>query len=153
MHGSLFLWISLVDDKPVVKESQTKGTGACMGADDAADLAHQRLGKAEIIDQIGLDGSHLAGADGVTGQRVEAGVDAAQLFDLLEQGHIGTGQAAGLTGHGYLTVLDGDEGLDALGENFIEDPGLHRTLIGDGIATSLSAMIGGPANKIGRAHV
>ena len=33
-----------------------------------------------------------------------------------------------------------------VGENFIEDPGLHRTLIGDGIATFLSALIGGPAN-------
>ena len=33
-----------------------------------------------------------------------------------------------------------------VGENYIEDPGLHRTLIGDGIATSLSAMFGGPAN-------
>ena len=32
------------------------------------------------------------------------------------------------------------------GENFIEDPGLHRTLIGDGLATSLAAMVGGPAN-------
>lgn len=32
------------------------------------------------------------------------------------------------------------------GENFIEDPGLHRTLIGDGLATSFSAMFGGPAN-------
>ena len=32
------------------------------------------------------------------------------------------------------------------GENFIENPGLHRTLIGDGLATSLSAMFGGPAN-------
>lgn len=31
-------------------------------------------------------------------------------------------------------------------ENFIEDPGLHRTLIGDGLATAFSAMIGGPAN-------
>ena len=31
-------------------------------------------------------------------------------------------------------------------ENFIEDPGLHRTLIGDGIATSLAGMFGGPAN-------
>ena len=31
-------------------------------------------------------------------------------------------------------------------ENFIEDPGLHRTLIGDGLATSLSAFVGGPAN-------
>ena len=33
-----------------------------------------------------------------------------------------------------------------VGENFIEDPGLHRTLIGDGLATSLSALLGGPAN-------
>ncbi len=30
--------------------------------------------------------------------------------------------------------------------NFLEDPGLHRTLIGDGLATSLSALFGGPAN-------
>ena len=33
-----------------------------------------------------------------------------------------------------------------VGENFIEEPGLHRTLIGDGLATSFSAMFGGPAN-------
>ncbi|MCI8389666.1 MAG: uracil-xanthine permease [Roseburia sp.] len=33
-----------------------------------------------------------------------------------------------------------------VGENFIEKPGLHRTLIGDGLATSLSALVGGPAN-------
>lgn len=32
------------------------------------------------------------------------------------------------------------------GNNFIEDPGLHRTLIGDGLATSISALFGGPAN-------
>lgn len=33
-----------------------------------------------------------------------------------------------------------------VGENFIEDPGLHRTLIGDGVATALAALAGGPAN-------
>lgn len=33
-----------------------------------------------------------------------------------------------------------------VGKNFIADPGLHRTLLGDGLATSLSAMFGGPAN-------
>ena len=33
-----------------------------------------------------------------------------------------------------------------VGKNFIEDPGLHRTLIGDGLATSFSALFGGPAN-------
>ncbi len=31
-------------------------------------------------------------------------------------------------------------------QNFLEDPGLHCTLIGDGLATSLSAVFGGPAN-------
>lgn len=33
-----------------------------------------------------------------------------------------------------------------VGENYIEDPGLHRTLIGDGVATALAAAFGGPAN-------
>ena len=33
-----------------------------------------------------------------------------------------------------------------VGKNFVEDPGLHRTLIGDGVATALSALVGGPAN-------
>lgn len=32
------------------------------------------------------------------------------------------------------------------GVNYIENPGLHRTLLGDGLATSLSAFFGGPAN-------
>ncbi len=31
-------------------------------------------------------------------------------------------------------------------QNFIEDPGLHRTLLGDGLATAFAAMFGGPAN-------
>ena len=32
------------------------------------------------------------------------------------------------------------------GNNFIADPGLHRTLVGDGLATALAGMFGGPAN-------
>ena len=32
------------------------------------------------------------------------------------------------------------------GRNFIEDPGLHRTLMGDGLATAFAALFGGPAN-------
>ena len=36
--------------------------------------------------------------------------------------------------------------LPIFGENYLENPGLHRTLIGDGLATSLSALFGGPAN-------
>ncbi len=33
-----------------------------------------------------------------------------------------------------------------VGKNFFDDPGLHRTLIGDGIATMFAGLIGGPAN-------
>lgn len=31
-------------------------------------------------------------------------------------------------------------------KDFLKDPGLDRTLIGDGVATSISALLGGPAN-------
>jgi uracil permease len=30
--------------------------------------------------------------------------------------------------------------------NYIDDPGLHRTLLGDGLATSLASLFGAPAN-------
>lgn len=33
-----------------------------------------------------------------------------------------------------------------VGKNYIKEPGLHRTLIGDGLATTLSSIFGGPAN-------
>lgn len=33
-----------------------------------------------------------------------------------------------------------------VGKNFIEEPGLNRTLLGDGLATLMASLIGGPAN-------
>ena len=33
-----------------------------------------------------------------------------------------------------------------VGKNFIKDPGLHRTLLGDGLATAMAGFFGGPAN-------
>lgn len=33
-----------------------------------------------------------------------------------------------------------------VGEDFLKDPGLARTLIGDGLATSFAGLVGGPAN-------
>lgn len=33
-----------------------------------------------------------------------------------------------------------------VGKNFIAQPGLHRTLLGDGLATSMAALFGAPAN-------
>lgn len=33
-----------------------------------------------------------------------------------------------------------------VGKNYVADPGLHRTLLGDGIATTLASLFGAPAN-------
>ena len=33
-----------------------------------------------------------------------------------------------------------------VGKNFVADPGLHRTLVGDGLATTIAALFGAPAN-------
>lgn len=35
---------------------------------------------------------------------------------------------------------------EVVGKNFIEEPGLNRTLLGDGVATLVAGLIGGPAN-------
>ncbi len=50
----------------------------------------------------------------------------------------------------FVTIAEHIGDHTVLGEicdkDFLKDPGLDRTLMGDGIATALSAMIGGPAN-------
>ena len=33
-----------------------------------------------------------------------------------------------------------------VGKNFLENPGIHRTLFGDGLATAVAGLLGGPAN-------
>ncbi len=33
-----------------------------------------------------------------------------------------------------------------MGHNYINDPGLNRTLLGDGLATTMAGLLGGPAN-------
>lgn len=33
-----------------------------------------------------------------------------------------------------------------VGQNFLEDPGVHRTILGDGLATAFAGLLGGPAN-------
>ena len=35
---------------------------------------------------------------------------------------------------------------EVVGENFLENPGLNRTLLGDGLATLMAGFVGGPAN-------
>lgn len=48
------------------------------------------------------------------------------------------------------TMMEHIGDISAIGatvsKNYIKDPGLHRTLVGDGLATTLSSIFGGPAN-------
>lgn len=50
----------------------------------------------------------------------------------------------------FVTVCEhiGDHAVlsEITGENFLVDPGLDRTILGDGLATMFAAMVGGPAN-------
>ena len=43
-------------------------------------------------------------------------------------------------------VADMNASSAVVGKNFLKDPGLHRTLIGDGVATMVAGFLGGPAN-------
>ncbi len=51
---------------------------------------------------------------------------------------------------GFATMMEHVGDISAIGStierNLIEDPGLHRTLIGDGVGTILAALFGAPAN-------
>lgn len=50
----------------------------------------------------------------------------------------------------FATVMEHIGDISAISatvnQNFLKDPGLHRTLLGDGIATILASLFGGPAN-------
>ena len=50
----------------------------------------------------------------------------------------------------FVTIIEhvGDVTTNSavVGRNFMEDPGIHRTLLGDGLATSFAGLLGGPAN-------
>ena len=90
----------------------------------------------------------------VLGATLGPGVIFAALPVLVYQGSISllagalepflAGELLGqICGVGYCLVLC----IGAtVGENFLSDPGLHRTLLGDGLATAMAGFIGGPAN-------
>lgn len=68
-----------------VKKRQTKRTRARMGADDAADLLHQRGIHVQVVPEVVLDGLHLPQAGRITGHGFKVRVDAAQLVDFLNR--------------------------------------------------------------------
>ena len=91
-----------------------------MGANDAADLAHQRCVQMQVVLQVGQQRLQLPVVDGVAQQRGVARVDAAHLVDLLEQRHIHAGQTACLTGQRHLALA-----MCRLDNNTVLEKGLY----------------------------
>ncbi len=76
------------------------------------------------------------------------------VFGLLGSGHVNSGLLVSsiimIVPIAFATMMEHVGDISAIGgtigKNLIEDPGLHRTLIGDGIGTTIAALFGAPAN-------
>ena len=76
------------------------------------------------------------------------------VFGLLGSGSVNTGLLISsiimIVPIAFATMMEHVGDISAIGgtigKNLIEDPGLHRTLIGDGIGTTIAALFGAPAN-------
>ena len=84
------------------------------------------------IDFTGIESESILGMPPITMARFDVSaiitIMPIALATMME--HIGDISAIGAT----------------TGENYLSKPGLHRTLLGDGLATCLSSLFGGPAN-------
>ena len=76
------------------------------------------------------------------------------VFGLLGSGNVDSGLVVSsiitIVPIAVATMMEHVGDISAIsgtvGKNFIEDPGLHRTLIGDGVGTAIAALFGAPAN-------
>jgi len=76
------------------------------------------------------------------------------VFGLFASGNVNTGLLISsiimIVPIAFATMMEHVGDISAIGgtieKNLIEDPGLHRTLIGDGIGTTIAALFGAPAN-------
>lgn len=76
------------------------------------------------------------------------------VFGIFTSGHVNHGllitAAVTIVPIAFATMMEHIGDISAIsstvGQNFIKDPGLHRTLTGDGLATTLAALFGAPAN-------
>ena len=112
---------------------------------------------------MGVLASYLAAA--ITGNVDFSGVrDAAWIglpvamentvFGLFSSGNVNSGLLISsiviIVPIAFATMMEHVGDISAIGgaieKNLIEDPGLHRTLIGDGVGTTIAALFGAPAN-------
>lgn len=76
------------------------------------------------------------------------------VFGIFTSGHVDTGllltAAITIMPISFATMMEHIGDISAISStvkrNYIEDPGLHRTLTGDGLATTVASLFGAPAN-------
>ena len=76
------------------------------------------------------------------------------IFGLFSSGNVNSGLLISsivmIVPIAFATMMEHVGDISAIGgaieKNLIEDPGLHRTLIGDGVGTTIAALFGAPAN-------
>ena len=76
------------------------------------------------------------------------------VFGLFSSGSVNSGLLISsiimIVPIAFATMMEHVGDISAIGgtieKNLIEDPGLHRTLIGDGVGTTIAALFGAPAN-------
>lgn len=76
------------------------------------------------------------------------------VFGIFTSGHVNTGllltAAITIMPISFATMMEHIGDISAISstvkKNFIQDPGLHRTLTGDGLATTVASLFGAPAN-------
>lgn len=76
------------------------------------------------------------------------------VFGLFASGHADRGllltSVITILPISFATMMEHIGDISAIsstvGKNFIQDPGLHRTLTGDGLATTIASLFGAPAN-------
>lgn len=106
-------------------------------------------GVSEIIRNIGQ--GQIFGAQGLIGLPINFGSDGNTIFaidwsntSMIVSSIVATVPIA------IATMMEHIGDISAIsattGNNFISSPGLHRSLTGDGLATTLASVFGGPAN-------
>ena len=95
-----------------------------------------------------IDYSHVVEADWI-GLPIQWGNTVFPLFSNLDAGLMTTAFAI-IIPLAFATIMEHVGDISAISStvnrNFFEKPGLHRTMLGDGLATFLASLFGAPAN-------
>ncbi len=106
-------------------------------------------GVSEIIRNIGQ--GQIFGAQGLIGLPINFGSDGNTIFAIdWSNTSMIVSSIVAIVPIAIATMMEHIGDISAIsattGNNFISSPGLHRSLTGDGLATTLASVFGGPAN-------